>query len=105
MLAQASAVISGLTRSESRRLDRSNPAVPSEEAEMIFAVPVVGEILAGLASSQASAASATQKIGAEKSRSLAGVAGPGDFAQVVDNLDRAPGAKSAQPSIFTAAKT
>jgi hypothetical protein len=58
---------------------------------MIFALPIVGKILDGLAASEASAAAAPQKTNAPKN---SGAAGAADFAQAVDSLD--PAAKTAQ---------
>jgi hypothetical protein len=70
---------------------------------MIFPIPIVGKILAGVAS-QACAGSATQETGAQTNLSLGGAASPADFAQAVADLDRAAGAKAAQRGVFIAAK-
>jgi hypothetical protein len=72
---------------------------------MLFAVPIVGKILAGFAASEASAdVSATQKVGPSKIQSVAsGAVDPSDFAQTLDSLDKA-GAAKAQHSLFGAAK-
>jgi hypothetical protein len=62
---------------------------------MIFALPIVGKILAGAAASEAGAASATQTTDPRKT---SGAADSVDFTQTVDNLDHAAGAKTAQHS-------
>jgi hypothetical protein len=60
---------------------------------MIFAIPIVGKILAGAAASEADAVSAAQTTDPRKT---SGAAGSVDFTQTVDNLDPAAGAKAAQ---------
>jgi hypothetical protein len=63
---------------------------------MIFAVPIIGKILDGLAASEASAAATTQKTDSQTIQAPGGAAAPADFAQAVDNLDRAADARAAQ---------
>jgi hypothetical protein len=72
---------------------------------MLFAVPIVGKILAGFAASEASAdVSATQKSGAAKIQSgLSAAADPADFSQTLDSIDQAA-AKRTQHSLFDVAK-
>ncbi len=70
---------------------------------MIFAVPIVGKILEGLAASEAGGAATTQKTDPQKIQSL-GAADPADFAQTVNDLDRAAGARAAQHGASGAAK-
>jgi hypothetical protein len=81
----------------------ANPAVRLEEIQMLFAVPIVGKILAGFAASEASGdVSATLKTGATKIQSA--VSGdPADFAQTLDSVDQAA-AKRSQHSLFGADK-
>jgi hypothetical protein len=71
---------------------------------MIFPIPIVGKILAGVAASQTCAGSATQETGAQTNLSLGGAASPADFAQAVADLDRTAGAKAAQRGVFIVAK-
>jgi len=60
---------------------------------MIFAVPIVGKILGSLAASEIGASATAQKSDAPKA---SGATRAVDFAQTVDNLDPAAGAKTAQ---------
>jgi len=66
---------------------------------MIFALPIVGKILAGAAASEAGAASPTQTTDPRKAN---GAADSVDFTQTVDNLDRAAGATTAQHGAHSA---
>ena len=72
---------------------------------MLFAVPIIGKILAGFAASEASAdVSATQKAGVSKIQAgLSAAANPADFAQTLDSIDQAA-AKRTQHSLFDATK-
>ena len=71
---------------------------------MIFALPIVGKILAGFAASEAgAAASPAQRVGqASLQGGLSGAVNPADFAQTLDNLDKSAAAKAAHGSIFAA---
>jgi hypothetical protein len=71
---------------------------------MIFAVPIIGKILAGFAASEASAsASTSQKIGAAKIQPSGAAADPADFAQTLDTVGQTAASK-AQHSVFGPAK-
>jgi hypothetical protein len=63
---------------------------------MIFAIPIVGKVLAGLAASEASASPAeTQKINRLKlAASHGGAVTAGAFGQALDKLDSAAGSKN-----------
>jgi hypothetical protein len=63
---------------------------------MIFAVPIVGKILAGLAASEASASpSETQKINRLKLEAThGGDVSPAAFGQTLDKLDQGSGSKN-----------
>jgi hypothetical protein len=62
---------------------------------MLFAVPIVGKILAGAAASEVSAASTTQTTDAKKTNGAPAVA---DFTQTVDTLDSTAAAHAAHHS-------
>jgi hypothetical protein len=68
---------------------------------MLLAIPVIGKILGSLAASEASAASGPQKTDAPKT---SGSANAADFAQTVDRLDPAAGAKTGQHSPLAGGK-
>jgi hypothetical protein len=71
---------------------------------MIFPIPIVGKMLAGLAASQTCAASATQETGAQTNLSVGGAPAPAGFAQTVDDLDRTVGAKAGRRGELAAVK-
>jgi hypothetical protein len=70
---------------------------------MIFALPIVGKILAGFAASGVDAlASQAQKVGHARGPSgLSGAANPADFAQALDQLDQSAASKVKHNSIFS----
>jgi len=71
---------------------------------MIFALPIIGKVLAGFAASEASAGVASaQKSGKTVGQSGA-AADPADFAVTLDNLDQSAAAKAAHRGPFDAAK-
>ena len=65
---------------------------------MIFALPIVGKILAGFSASEAGAsASPAQSIGKVSAQAGVGsAANPADFAQTLDNLDQSGASKPSQ---------
>jgi hypothetical protein len=69
---------------------------------MIFALPIVGKILAGFTASSIDAmTSTTQKVGQAASLSnLNGAANPADFTQALDSLDQSAAAKAKHASLF-----
>jgi hypothetical protein len=69
---------------------------------MIFAIPIAGKILAGLAASEVGAAPPTQETDPQK---LSGAANAIDFTQTVDDLDRASGAAANLHGAHAAAKS
>ncbi|MGD0720567.1 MAG: hypothetical protein ABR970_05895 [Roseiarcus sp.] len=72
---------------------------------MIFALPIIGKVLAGFAASEASAGAAVaQKVGARAVTAAGAAADPADFAVTLDNLDRKAAAKAAQNGPFDPAK-
>ncbi|MGD0642381.1 MAG: hypothetical protein ABSC22_16675 [Roseiarcus sp.] len=68
---------------------------------MIFAVPIAGKVLAGLAASDVGAAPATQTTDPRKTGDAADAV---DFTQTVDNLNQAAGAFMTQHGAHGAAK-
>jgi hypothetical protein len=71
---------------------------------MIFAIPIVGKILAGFAASETSVgAPTTQKAGQPNIQAIgASAANPTDFAQALNSVDQA--ASKASHSVFDSAK-
>jgi hypothetical protein len=69
---------------------------------MIFALPIVGKVLAGFAASGVDAlTSGAQKVGQSRGQSeVNGAAAPTDFAQALDNLDQSAAAKAKHASVF-----
>ena len=68
---------------------------------MIFALPIVGKVLAGFAASGAEAlTSGAQKVGASRGAAIASAAAnPTDFAQALDSVDQTA-AKAKHASVF-----
>ena len=68
---------------------------------MIFALPIVGKVLAGFAASGADAlTSGAQKIGQSRgAAAVSSAANPTDFAQALDSADQAA-AKAKHASVF-----
>ena len=69
---------------------------------MIFALPIVGKVLASFAASSADAlTSGAQKVGQSGGASiLSSAANPTDFAQALDSVDQSAAAKAKHASIF-----
>jgi hypothetical protein len=69
---------------------------------MIFALPIIGKVLAGFAASGADAiTSTTQRVGQTAGPSgVNGAANPTDFAQTLDSLDQSAAAKAKHFSLF-----
>jgi hypothetical protein len=68
---------------------------------MIFALPIVGKILAGFAASEAGAAASTAlKMGQAAAKSGVSAADPADFAQTLDAIDQSAAAKAKHASLF-----
>ena len=70
---------------------------------MIPALPIIGKILAGFASSGVDAlTSGAQKVGPTASAAAANAAAnPADFTQALDKLDQAASKAKHAPSVFT----
>ena len=72
---------------------------------MIFSIPIVGKLLAGVAASGIGAASATQATGAAADPPCGASAKPADFAQTVDDLQRTAAATGARHGAAPAARS
>jgi hypothetical protein len=72
---------------------------------MIFALPIVGKVLAGFTASEASAgATAAQKVGKAAFKATGAAADPADFAVALDNLDKTAASRIAQKGPFDPAE-